>query len=195
MRTKKMSDSQVLELAFDVISRKGFDSFTLKDVAKVTKLSPAALIKRFKNKKNLALLARNTRWDNNLSSTLNNKEQTEIGLDGILELVRLIASSVDSERLGEHARWLGTESLSPKSRRKVADYFEVTRNTLKRHIQEAQEQKQISKDIDSGKLSMNLEAFIQGVIFQYIFLKKKRHISIHLEERVRFFLDSYQAQN
>lgn len=186
-----MSDSEALELAFDVISGKGFDSFTLKDVSKATKLSPATLIKRFKDKRNLALLARNTRWDNNLAITLNSEREAKKGLVGIFDLVNLISKSVDSERLGEHAIWLGMESLKPKSRKKVADYFETTRNKLRLHIQEAQAQGEISRKISSSDLGINLEAFIQGVIFQFIFLPKEQHISTHLKTSVDFFLDPY----
>lgn len=65
-RTKKISDSRVLDMAFDVISKEGFQSFTFEQVGKAVGLSPATLVKRFKNKKRLALLARNQKWEHNI---------------------------------------------------------------------------------------------------------------------------------
>lgn len=54
-RPKKISDSEILLIAFEVISREGFESFTFEQVSKATKLSPAALVKRFKTKKTSGL--------------------------------------------------------------------------------------------------------------------------------------------
>lgn len=107
-RPKKISDSDVLLIAFDVISREGFESFTFEQVGKATGLSPAALVKRFKTKKRLAFLARNQKWDENLSKMNARKIAQLNGLDGIFEFLRLIAKNVDSKRLGEHTRWLGS---------------------------------------------------------------------------------------
>lgn len=191
MRTKKHSDSSILDKAFDVISREGFESFTLKQVSEATGLSPAALIKRFESKKNLAILARNRRWDSNLSIEHKDRSYTDTGINGLFKLIEIITKSVDSSRLGEHARWLGTEALTPKSKKKVSIYFQTTRDILKKHIEEAQDKKEIGRKICSTQLSVNLEAFIQGVIFQYIFLYKQPHISQHLPHRVRYFLKPY----
>lgn len=191
MRTKKLSDSQVLGLAFEVISREGFESFTLEQVGKATALSPASLIKRFKSKKSLALLARNNRWDENLALNAERSGYSETGVKGLFKMVELIAKSVDSNRLGEHARWLGTESLSPQSKKKVSTYFAKTRSILQQHIDEAQKKNEITASVSSRELALNLEAFIQGVIFQHIFLPDRLGIKKVLENRVSFFLETY----
>lgn len=191
MRTKKLSDSEVLGLAFEVISREGFESFTLEQVGKATSLSPASLIKRFKSKKNLALLARNRRWDENLAVNAERSNYSEIGVEGLFKMVELIAKSVDSNRLGEHARWLGTESLLPKSKKKVSSYFAKTREVLRQHIDEAQKKNEITNRVSSQELALNLEAFIQGVIFQHIFLPDRLGVKKVLETRVSFFLETY----
>lgn len=191
MRTKKISDINVLLKAFNVISREGFDSFTLNQVSKETSLSPAALIKRFKTKKNLAKLARDIKWDENLSIGQEQLKYEQKGVAGIFQLISIISKSVDSKRLGEHARWLGTEALTPKSRRKVATYFQMTREIFEVHIKEAQESKEIRKEISTKELSVCLEAFVQGVIFQYIFLYDQPHVSMYLEKKVSFFLKPY----
>lgn len=52
-RPKKLSDDECLEQAFDVISREGFESFTLEQVGRAVGLSPAALLKRFGTKEEL----------------------------------------------------------------------------------------------------------------------------------------------
>ncbi|MBC87128.1 MAG: hypothetical protein CL677_08090 [Bdellovibrionaceae bacterium] len=191
MRTKNLSDSEVLDLAFDVISREGFDSFTLKQVGHATHLSPSSLIKRFKNKKNLAQLARDHRWDKNLSLDVQRSGYKEKGIAGLFKMVEIIGESVKSYRLGEHARWLGTESLHPKSKKKVSKYFSTTRSILQGHITEAQLERRLDTNIDPEALALNLEAFIQGVIFQFIFLPDRCGIKSILNERVNFFLNPY----
>ena len=118
-RPKKISDSDILLMAFEVISVEGFESFTFEQVAKATGLSPAALVKRFKTKKHMAYLARNQKWDENLVKMNSKKIDQLNGLDGIFEFLHLIAKSVDSKRLGEHVRWLGTEAGEPKTKKKV----------------------------------------------------------------------------
>lgn len=193
MKTKKISDISVLLKAFEVISREGFESFTLNQVSKATGLSPATLIKRFKTKKNLAQLARNAKWEQNLSVGVEKIKYEDKGLAGIFKLIAIIAESVDSKRLGEHARWLGTEALSPKSRRKVSDYFQMTREIFEKHIKEAQQSKGINNEVSAKDLSYCLEAYVQGVIFQYIFLYEQPHIANHLQKKVEFFLKPYKS--
>lgn len=194
MKTKKISDSKVLDIAFTVISREGFDSFTLAQVSKATTLSPAALIKRFKTKRNLALLARNRRWDENLAIHKESMNYPQTGLEGLYKMVERIANSVDSRRLGEHARWLGTESLSLQSKKKVSLYFERTRSILQKHIEEAQNLNEIKRTVSSVDLALNLEAFIQGVIFQYIFITPQQGILDTLVTRVTFFISPFQTK-
>lgn len=193
MRTKKTSDFDILLKAFDVIAHEGFESFTLEQVAKATSLSPAALIKRFKTKKNLAQLARDTKWEQNLSLGYEKLNYKEKGVAGIFQFVRIISESVDSKKLGEHARWLGTEALSVKSRRKVGNYFQMTREIFERHIQEAQGLKEIKKEVSAPELSFCLEAFVQGVIFQFIFLDGSPRMPAHLKRQVELFLKPYRV--
>lgn len=186
-RTKKQSDSEVLSLAFDVIAREGFESFTFEQVAKATGLSAAALVKRFKTKRKLALLARNQKWDENLSHMSVDKTAQLHGIEGIFELLRLIARSVDSKKLGEHLRWLGTEADDLKAKKKVADYFAETRRILARLIGEAYSNRELSKHIAAEDLAMTLEALIQGSIFQFAFLDD-RSIERHLRSRIQTVL-------
>ena len=90
-----MSDSEVLIAAFDVIAREGFSSFTFAQVGKAVGLSPAALVKRFKNKNQLALLARNLKWDQNLGQIDSEKFKKLSGLEGIYDFLNIIARSVN----------------------------------------------------------------------------------------------------
>lgn len=190
-RPKKLSDSEVLLRAFDVISREGFDSFTFAQVAKKTGLSPAALVKRFGTKKNLAYLARNQKWDKNLEKMNAGLAREWNGLEGIFEFVGLIAGSVDSKRLGEHARWLGTEAEDQKARKKVAAYFETTRVIFRRLIEEAIDNRQITPVADPGALAITLEALVQGSIFQFAFLGR-HNIHAHLRDRLQCLLRPYR---
>ena len=123
-RTKKLSDSQVLTLAFNVIAREGFSSFTFMQVGKEVGLSPAALVKRFKTKKNLALLARNQRWEENLGQVQTEKFNQLFGLKGIFDFLDIIGDSVNSKRLGEHAVWLGTEACQTLTSRKYSYHYQ-----------------------------------------------------------------------
>ena len=186
-RPKRISDSDILLMAFDVIAREGFESFTFEQVGKATGLSPAALVKRFKTKKRMAFLARNQKWDESLSK-MNARKLAELnGLAGIFAFVRMAAKNVDSKRLGEHARWLGTEAGDPRAKKKVGAYFAETRKIFLGLIQEAianQELRNVAKPED---LAMTLEALLQGSIFQFAFMDEQS-IGRHLENRFRSVL-------
>lgn len=182
-RPKKISDSEILLIAFEVISREGFESFTFEQVSKATKLSPAALVKRFKTKKRLAFLARNQKWDANMLQMHSLAQKDLTGLSGIYEFVRIISRSVDSKRLGEHLRMLGTEAEDFKVRKKVAAYFAETRGIFRRLLEEAIANKELKAGINTLDMSMTLEALVQGAIFQFGFLNEK-NIERHLKERV-----------
>lgn len=193
-RPKKLSDHDLLDRAFDVISHEGFDSFTFAQVGKAVGLSPAALVKRFKTKKQLATLARNKRWDNNLSAIDKSHISSLKGLQGIFDFIHLIALSVDSKKLGEHARWLGTEACDSRSKKKVAAYFETTRKILERLLSEAHKAKEISLPLSPKVFAKTLEALIQGAIFQFAFLDE-RSIGTHLKDHVQTILEPYMINN
>ena len=189
-RPKKLSDSECLERAFVVISREGFESFTLAQVAKATGLSPAALIKRFRTKQRLARAARDRRWDVNLEQVRASDATSTRGLERLLQFIRSIARSVDSKRLGEHARLLGTQADEPRSKKKVAAYFQSTRERLELCLREAHDDGEIRK-IDASRVAWTLEALIQGAIFQFAFLEA-RGIERHLCDHVETFLAPYR---
>ncbi|NJM10397.1 MAG: TetR/AcrR family transcriptional regulator [Bdellovibrionaceae bacterium] len=178
-----MSDSEVLIAAFDVIAREGFSSFTFEQVGKVVGLSPAALVKRFKNKNQLALLARNLKWEQNLGQTNPEKFDELSGLDGIFDFLSIISRSVNSNRLGEHAMWLGKEACHPRSKRKVAAYFETTRSIFLRLVMQAIENGQLKNIENAKELARTMEALVQGAVFQFAFLNE-RDIEIHLKDHL-----------
>lgn len=191
-RPKILSDSVVLSTAFEIISREGFESFTFAQVGKATGLSPAALVKRFKTKRHLAFLARNQKWDENLSKMNSIRIDQLNGLGGIFAFLRLIARSVDSKRLGEHLRWLGTEADDLKAKKKVAAYFAETRSILFRLIQEAITNRELKTMIDPEDFAMTLEALVQGAIFQFAFLTG-RSIERHLSKRILSVLQPFMS--
>ena len=164
-RPKKMSDSDVLSAAFDAIAREGFESFTLAQVARSVGLSPAALVKRFGSKQRLASLARAERWDRNLRH--GRPARRLGGLKGVFDFLRLIARSVDSKKLGEHARLLGTEADDPRSKKRVAAYFEATRRVFARLLREAVNARELDGEkLDPESYAKTVEALVQGAIFQ-----------------------------
>lgn len=189
-RTKKLSDSEVLRLAFNVIAREGFSSFTFSQVGKEVGLSPAALVKRFKTKKNMALLARNRRWEENLGHVQSEKFNQLFGLKGIFDFLEIIGDSVNSKRLGEHAVWLGTEACQLRSRKKVAAYFEETRSIFCKLLTQAISSNELSIIIEPRQFSKTLEALVQGAIFQFAFLDEKS-IKYHLKQHFRLIMKPY----
>lgn len=189
-RPKKLSDSELLHVAFDVSSREGFESFTLRQVARSADLSPATLIKRFKSKQQLATLARHHRWEANLNELQENSAIQHRGLKGVRYFVKLIAKSVESKRLAEHARALGAEANDPRSKKHVAAYFAETRNILHRLLREALADNELVGVTDSQGLAFTLEALIQGAIFQFAFLNE-RDIEPHLQRHVSALLQPY----
>jgi AcrR family transcriptional regulator len=186
-RTKKLSDAAVLSCAFDVIAKEGFHSFTFAQVSKVVGLSSATLIKRFKNKNRLALLARNQKWEENIGQIDPAQIQGLRGLRGIFDFLKVIALSVNSKRLGEHAIWLGTEACSPSSKRKVGEYFAVTRSIFARLLKEAIADGDLQDSLDPKSFASTLEALVQGAIFQFAFLNES-NIDLHLREHIRILL-------
>lgn len=189
-RTKKLSDFEVLDAAFTIIAREGFNSFTFMQVSKAVGLSPATLVKRFKNKSQFALLARNQRWEENLKHLDVIQHKELIGLEGIIKFVSLIAKSVTSHKLGEHAIFLGTEACDPKSKKKVATYFDITRKIFYRLLKESIDNGELSKTLDPLSFSRSLEALIQGAIFQFAFLDE-RDIENHLHDHLMVILKPY----
>lgn len=189
-RTKKMSDSDVLDKAFDIIAREGFHSFTFAQVGKAVGLSPAALVKRFKTKHQLALLARNQKWEKNIGQVDSEKFKGLFGLIGIFDFLTIISNSVNSKRLGEHAIWLGTEACHYRSKRKVAGYFETTRGVFQKLLTEAVNSGELSETIEPRLFAKTLEALVQGAIFQFAFLED-RSIDLHLKEHFRMVLKPY----
>lgn len=185
-----MSDSKVLELAFDVIAREGFSSFTFEQVAKVVGLSPAALVKRFKNKNNLALLARNQKWDQNLGQIGSEDFDKLKGLKGIYDFLGIIARSVNSKRLGEHAMWLGKEACHPRSKKKVSSYFATTRAIFSNLVLQAIASGELKNIVCERELAKTMEALVQGGIFQFAFLNE-RDIEIHLKDHFKVLLKPY----
>jgi AcrR family transcriptional regulator len=188
-RPKKLSDDECLERAFEVISREGFESFTLEQVARAVDLSPAALIKRFGTKERLARAARDRKWDVNFEQMAASESQSLRGLAALFHFVKLIARSVDSKRLGEHMRLLGSQADDPRSKRKVAAYFRGTRERVAICLREACEDAEI-RALDIERIASTLEALIQGAIFQFGFLEG-RGIEAHLRGHVRTFLEPY----
>jgi len=189
-RPKKLSDDECLEQAFDVISREGFESFTLEQVGRAVGLSPAALIKRFGTKDRLARAARDRKWDVNLEQVAAAQSDSLRGLASLSHFVKLIARSVDSKRLGEHMRLLGSQSDEPRSRKRVAAYFRGTRERVALCLREAVEDEEL-RPIDVERVAFSLEALIQGAIFQFGFLER-RGIENHLHEHVQTFLEPYR---
>jgi AcrR family transcriptional regulator len=190
-RPKKLSDDACLERAFDVISREGFESFTLEQVSRAVGLSPAALIKRFGTKERLARAARDRKWDVNLEQMTEPQSRPLRGLTRLFHFVRLIARSVDSKRLGEHMRLLGSQADDPRSKRKVAAYFRGTRERVALCLREACEDGEI-QPLDVERVAATLEALIQGAIFQFGFLEA-RGIEAHLRSHVQTFLEPYRT--
>jgi AcrR family transcriptional regulator len=189
-RPKKLSDSEVLHVAYDVSSREGFDSFTLRQVARSADLSPAALIKRFKSKTRLATLARHHRWDSNLGEFHESSSTRPLGLNGVRRFVALIAKSVDSKRLAEHARSFGLEANNTTSRKNVAAYFAKTREIFSRLLREAMVNNELVGVQNCEELAFTLEALVQGAIFQFAFLGE-RNIELHLQNHITQLLKPY----
>jgi AcrR family transcriptional regulator len=189
-RTKKMSDSEVLIKAFDVIAREGFSSFTFEQVGKVVGLSPAALVKRFKSKNQFALLARNLKWEHNLGHVKSEVFEALSGYPGIFDFLSIISRSVNSARLGEHAIWLGKEACHPRSKKKVAAYFEETRKIFFRLLTEAIKFGQLKPIENVQEFAKTMEALVQGAIFQFAFLSE-RDIESHLKSHFRLLLRPY----
>jgi AcrR family transcriptional regulator len=175
-------------MAFEVISREGFESFTFAQVGKAVRLSPAALVKRFRSKKRLADLARAERWKRNLRQMDASELGALSGLRGVYGFVRLIAAAVDSKRLGEHARLLGMEADEPRSRKRVAAYFEATRRVFARLLREAVDRHELDGErLDPESYAATVEALVQGAIFQLAFLEG-RSIERHLRQHVQAIL-------
>lgn len=189
-RPKKLSDSELLNVAYDVSGREGFDSFTLRQVSRSADISPAALIKRFKSKKRLVLLARQHRWQSTLDQFRENAPESLRGLRGLFHFVSQVAKSVSSKRLAEHASAFGVDASDIRTRKVVGSYFSATRSLIARLLREAAAQGELTELADPDRLAFTLEALMQGAIFQFAFLGES-NIEAHLHAHMHTFLAPY----
>lgn len=192
-RPKLITDDDILAQAFPVISKEGFESFTLEQVSEVTGLAPATLIRRFKTKKQLAFLSRNWKWNQILNYTDSNLSLNE-GLDGIFHLVKEIAKSLEHTRMSEHLKLLAEDIEHPLLKETASTYFQWTRDILKKFILQSVEKKELNNKINAEELSFHIEALIQGTIFQFSFLKDKC-IETQLITQINYALKPYIINN
>lgn len=186
-RPKLFTDEEVLAKAFSIISKEGFDSFTLEQVSEVTGIAPATLIRRFKTKRNLAIKSRDWQWNYNLSLIEKNQlNKSGEGLKGLESLIHQISQSVDSDNLGEHLRLLSDDLANPELRTTATNFFKWTRKIIKDLLDQAIIKGEL-KDLNSLEMSFHLEALIQGIIFQFAFYPEKsieykllKHINLAL---------------
>lgn len=191
-RNKKISDDEILDLAFPVICRVGFDSFTLEQVSQVTGLSPATLLQRFGSKRELAFRVRDRKWDRNLSQ-FEAAETGPQGLAGIDQLLAEIGRSVDSQRLNEHLRLLADDMGDSRLRVGAAHFFSWTRGLIQRFLTEAVAAGELCPDTPVAELSCTLEALIQGSIFQFGFLDEP-DIGPWIRRHIDFLLGPYRIR-
>lgn len=90
LRKKKIEDSIILKMILDVIKKEGATTFSLEDLSRKTKLSPATLLQRFGTKKNILHkaieLANQTLKENLTTRSLVNKSPLQEIVDIYLEL-------------------------------------------------------------------------------------------------------------
>ncbi len=175
MKTKKLSDYDVLLIAKNVIMKQGPQSFTLNHISKKTGLSSPALIKRFQTKNNilkLALEVSNTEFDQKF--LVNHKD----GLLGIISLFDWFSESFKSEKKSEHLFLLYQDSIHPIFSKIAKKRMKQLKSYIKSKLEIAIDQKEIRHPDDITFLASNIEALLHGLAIQNIFADSK---DIHID--------------
>lgn len=191
MKTKKLSDYEVLVIAKNVILTQGPQSFTLDHISKKTGLSSPALIKRFQTKNNilkLALEVSNTEFDQKF--LMNQKE----GLLGILSLFEWFSEAFKSEKKSEHLFLLYQDSIHPVFNKIAKKRMKQLKSFIKSKIDIAIDQKEIRRPNDINFLASNIEALLHGLAIQNIFADS-RDMSIDFVRSFEEFIKPLRKTN
>jgi AcrR family transcriptional regulator len=94
-RTQTVSDEQILQAAKRVIWRRGYDAFTLSDVAEEVGLSRAAIILRFQNTRALKLKL-TAKMVDDFTARLAALPCSRDG-EGLIELARFVGAAIGSK--------------------------------------------------------------------------------------------------
>lgn len=165
-RTKKLSDSEVLRLALKVIVDRGPDSFTLGEVSKKTRLSPATLIQRFKTKNNLLLEAlKQDQADFSVWIQQESEKWKNQGTHGVVEFLSSMFQGFNGENLGEHVALLAKDFSDPKLHRMAKERMETVRKTIREILGES-----LKKDMN--EFTYQIEAVWHGSVIQWGFIKQ-----------------------
>ena len=161
--------SQLTRAAYNVVSKKGYYNFTIKDISKESGLSTGLVHYYFKNKQDLMLnLIRE--MNKNLKKYLNN------GLshsdDPVEKLKIYITQAFELVKNEENYFYVVIDffsqiNRSERMRKANIRLIESYRNECARILQEGVE-KGVFKDIDINYVTTVIISLIQGMIIQYV---------------------------
>ncbi|CEG61738.1 TetR/AcrR family transcriptional regulator [Legionella micdadei] len=167
-RIKKISDEAVLTIILDIITRIGAAQFSLEDLSRQTKLSPATLIQRFGSKKeilNKALELANKKLAEKLDS---NNALAETSIQQIITTyLDLSLVFVKPEDVANGLDILKLDIIEKKLNQITREYFEIRRKKIKSLLDLAIKNGELPKIISTGNLVWDMEALWQGAILQW----------------------------
>jgi AcrR family transcriptional regulator len=175
MRPKKISDSRLLELATDIIIEYGPEVFTLRQVAKYVKVSPATLIKRFETKENLLIKCISQHIDKISISTI----KEDITFERFL-MAR--AREHNNDNFIQNISILARDMKEPALNKIANKYFTNFRENLSQIINRDSRFGLIQNQDDCV---LQIDAIFQGAIIQGAFIKKtsiRRNIQLRISD-------------
>jgi TetR/AcrR family fatty acid metabolism transcriptional regulator len=182
--------SQLTKAAYNVVSKKGYYNFTIKDISKESGLSTGLVHYYFKNKQDLMLnLIRE--MNKNLKKYLNNGlSHSE---DPVEKLKIYITQAFELVKNEENYFYVVIDffsqiNRSERMRKANIRLIESYRNECARILQEGVE-KGVFKDIDIKYVTTVIISLIQGMIIQYVIDKDAFDYGEYAQRAIQQIID------
>ena len=165
---RRARQNQILDAATRCFARDGFHRTSMEDIVRESELSPGAIYCYFRGKHDIveAISAQRHARDSALIADLISSPSLSEGID---RMARALAKMLRDPRERERRRvsiqfW--AESLHDARIRSVAERGIRQRDHLTVFLRKAQEQGELSKNLDMDSLSRIMLALLQGLILQ-----------------------------
>jgi AcrR family transcriptional regulator len=154
---------EILDVAFELFERKGYDRTSVREIARSTGLSQGALLHHFSSKEELFVEVLRRRDERNAAATKDN----DISVDGLISVVTHNAQEPGLVRLYVTMSAESTEVDSPGWEFFVERYQRL-RDKLADDVRRQQEHGDVSAELDPNAVAALLLAAADGLQIQWL---------------------------
>ena len=187
----------ILFTALKLILRKGYGNLTMNELVVSTGLSKGAFYHYFKSKDQIYyetldmyffsyMASFNLNYDHDKSFKENIAELTDMFIGFVKKISALIGD--DNSLINYYQTLLDAAIRSHEIKLKMQNYYEYYINEITHWIQIAQENLEISENLDAKILSKHISALLEGIMIIFSFQDKEKDIKIYLNEIFHQFL-------